>query len=59
MAKILNFEPRPRGAVRNGVSAGLPALVLIFPGVRYEKLATPDTTHPAEQDATASSPTVQ
>lgn len=41
MAKILSFEPRPPGD-RTHATTGLPAIVVIFPGVRYEKTGDAD-----------------
>lgn len=37
MAKILSFERRPTAGARTAASTELPAIVVIFPGVRYEK----------------------
>ncbi|MBL8581642.1 MAG: hypothetical protein JNL61_05365 [Rhizobiaceae bacterium] len=37
MAKILSFEQRLPPVGRAHVATGLPAIVVIFPGVRYER----------------------
>jgi hypothetical protein len=39
MAKILSFEPRPSVGAHSAARPDLPAIVLIFPGVRYERPA--------------------
>ena len=49
MAKILSFEPRPPAAGHPSERPGLPAIVLIFPGVRYERPAA-DDGNPARPD---------
>ena len=39
MAKILSFERRSQISSRATTPTGIPAIVVIFPGVRYEKTA--------------------
>ncbi len=39
MAKILSFERRSQIGSRATTPTGMPAIVVIFPGVRYEKTA--------------------
>jgi hypothetical protein len=37
MGRILSFMPRPAANNRPPRNAGMPAAVIIFPGVRYER----------------------
>ena len=47
MASVLSFAPRAGAGVDKRPPAGLTASIIIFPGVRYERLdAEPDEDHP-------------
>jgi hypothetical protein len=56
MAKILSFEPRPPAGSRPASASGLPAIVVIFPGVRYEKATASDVGAQPRQPETDTSP---
>lgn len=42
MSSIVNFRPRLKAAGASSRSNDAPATIIIFPGVRYERLVSPE-----------------
>lgn len=48
MGYVVSFTPRPGGAQPKPISAGEAAAIIIFPGVRYERVPDAPNGQPAK-----------